>query len=153
MGILIGGLLAGILDIAAACVMWGLRTGASPRRVMQGVAAGLLGRDAFTGGWPTALLGLGFHFLIAFTAAAAYYSVSRTFEWPNRHPIPAGLLWGLAVFLVMYFLVLPQTKVHPTYTLPALAPQLLIHMICVGLPISLSVKRYADGRRDRDPAD
>jgi len=151
-GILIGGLLAGILDLTAACVMWGFRTGVPPRRVMQGIAAGLLGREAFDGGWSTALLGLGFHFLIAFTAAAAYHAVSRTFEWPNRHPIPAGLLWGFAVFLVMYFLVLPQTKVHPTYTITALLPLAVIHMLFVGLPISLAAKRYAGGRRDPDPA-
>lgn len=152
MGILIGGLLAGILDITAACVMWGIRTGAPPRRVFQGVAAGLLGRAAFDGGWPAALLGLTFHFLIAFTAAAAYYAVSRTFEFPNRNPVVAGLLWGIAVFGVMYFLVLPYTKVHPTYTVKALAPLVVIHMLFVGLPISLSVKRYADRRRDPNPA-
>jgi uncharacterized membrane protein YagU involved in acid resistance len=142
-GILIGGLLAGVLDIIAACVYWVLRTGAPPKRVLQGIAAAALGRSAFEGGWPTALLGLGCHFLIAFTAAAVYYSVSKTFEFPNRHPVIAGLLWGIAVYLFMYFLVLPRTKMTPTYTPRAMIPMVLIHMFFVGLPIALAVKRYS----------
>jgi hypothetical protein len=153
MGILMGGLLAGVLDIIAAFALAYLRSGAMPKRVLQGIAAALLGKPAFDGGWPTALLGLGCHFLIAFAAAAAYAVVSRTFDWPNRHPVPAGLLWGIAVFLVMFFLVLPMTKSHPTYTVRALAPLVVIHMLFVGLPISLSAARYAGGRRDHHPAD
>ena len=51
-----GGAAVGVLDGLDAIVFWGLR-GASPIRVFQGVAAGLLGRDSFAGGVPTFLLG------------------------------------------------------------------------------------------------
>lgn len=68
---LLGGLVAGTLDIADALLFNGAR-GVAPHRAMQAIASGLLGRDAFTGGAWTAGLGLGLHFVIAITAAAVY---------------------------------------------------------------------------------
>ena len=62
------GSLCGVLDITAAFVTWALK-GIMPARILQGIAAGLLGLKSFDGGMPTAALGLAFHFLIAFTAA------------------------------------------------------------------------------------
>ena len=55
--ILVGGLLAGVLDIAAALTR-GMLRGGSPVRVLQAIASGVMGRPAFEGGWQTALLGL-----------------------------------------------------------------------------------------------
>jgi hypothetical protein len=55
--ILIGGLIAGTLDILAAFIQSGLR-GVTPMRVLQAIASGLLGADSFQGGFATAALGL-----------------------------------------------------------------------------------------------
>src|SRR6266581_9546475 len=68
--ILIGGLIAGALDITYACVFFGIRNHVSPIRIFQSVARGALGQTAFQGGLKTAALGLFFHFLIALIAAA-----------------------------------------------------------------------------------
>ena len=75
--ILIGGLIAGALDITCAFIFSYIRSGRSPAFVLQSVASGVLGRDAYQGGTKTAALGLGFHFVIALTAAAVYVLASR----------------------------------------------------------------------------
>ena len=74
--IVAAGLLCGAMDITAAFITW-VPKGVSPRRLLQGIASGLLGPAAFRGGLPTTALGLTLHFLIAFTAAAVFYAASR----------------------------------------------------------------------------
>src|SRR5258708_33505129 len=71
--ILLGGLIAGILDISYACIFSYIRRRTSPVVILQSVASGALGRSAFEGGAKTAALGLFFHFLIATTAAAGFF--------------------------------------------------------------------------------
>ena len=83
--ILRAGLLCGILDITAAFVTWAIK-GVKPVRILQGIASGLLGAKSFQGGWGTAALGGMFHFLIAFTAAAVFYAVSRKLTILTRRP-------------------------------------------------------------------
>ena len=95
-GILAGGLVAGILDITDALVFHGLR-GVSPVRILQAIASGLLGRDAFAGGAATAALGLSLHFVIAFGAAAVYGVASRRLSVLVERPWLAGPIFGLAV--------------------------------------------------------
>ena len=62
-----------------------------------------------------------------------------------RHAVVCGLLYGVAVYLFMYLIVLPLTF-HRSFVqqFSAVATGLVIHMLCVGLPISLSVRRYAE---------
>ncbi len=60
------GLLAGTLDISAACIHAYLLRGTTPVQVLRYVASGVWGTDAFQGGTGIALQGLLFHFIIAF---------------------------------------------------------------------------------------
>ncbi len=143
--ILLGGLLAGIGDITQAMVVFGLR-GASPERVLQSVALGLLGRSAFDGGWKTALAGLGLHFLIAIIWATVYYAASRVVRIMMTQPVLSGLLYGEIVFLFMYLVVLPLSQVHrdphaSLFTVPLILTGWIGHPLLVGLPIALAVRR------------
>jgi hypothetical protein len=141
--ILAGGLACGVLDITAAFILWGLR-GASPMRILQGIATGLLGRSSFQGGWGTAALGLGIHFLIAFTAAAVFYLASRQLHVLTDRPFVFGPLFGVAVYLVMYWVVIPLSQQRPapfSWTSNIIA--VLIHIVCVGTPIALAVRHYS----------
>ena len=134
------GLIAGTLDITSAFVNSGIQGGRSPIWVLQSVASGLLGRDSFAGGFATASLGLAVHFLIAFTAATVFYTASRRIAVLVNRPVVSGLLYGITVWLFMYLVVLPLTF-HRSFLRPvsAVAIGLMIHMLCVGLPISLVV--------------
>ena len=87
-----GGLVAGTLDITAACVYSWLRANVKPVRVFQSVASGLLGPPAYTGGTKTAVLGLALHFLIATTATAVFYFASRRLRFMIERPVTWGLV-------------------------------------------------------------
>ena len=142
--IVTGGGLAGLLDIAyAVLVAW--FGGGQPTRVLQAIASGVLGRDAYAGGALTAALGLMLHFVIACGAAATFLVTSRGWPWLLRRPLVAGPIFGLCVWVVMYQVVLPLTFGRP-WTMPAplaLAGQLAIHAFGVGLPIALVANRSA----------
>ena len=141
--ILWGGLIAGTLDITAACIQNTLR-GGSPMRVLRYVAGGLLGPNAFNGGLGTAALGLALHYLIATGATAVYFAASRKLDFLVQRPLVCGPLYGLAVYGFMNLVVLPLSALPKiTYTPAGVIPQLFIHMLCIGLPIALIVRRYS----------
>ena len=145
-----GGLTAGILDITAAFIN-SARSGRSPMWVLQSVASGLLGADSYTGGLRAAALGAALHFLIAFVACTVFYLASRKLNILVRHAIVCGLLYGVAVYLFMYLVVLPLTF-HRSFfrQLSAVVTGLIIHMLCVGLPISLIVSRLSTTTAPRE---
>jgi len=136
--VLIGGCLAAALDILDPIVFYGAR-GVPAIRILQSVAAGLLGRAAYTGGLRTALLGLALHLFIAFTWAAVFVLAARSLAFLTRHAIVSGLLCGAVIYLVMNFVVLPHTLAAPRsqptgiFLINGVAAILLL----VGLPISL----------------
>ena len=138
------GLIAGILDITSAFVIWGLR-GTGPIRGLQGIARGLLGQESFEGGLATAALGLLIHFLIAFVAASVFYAASHRFSFLINHAITAGLLYGIAVYGLMYWVVMPLASFTVRHSISANIIPALIHMFLVGLPIALVVRWYSRG--------
>lgn len=146
--ILIGGLIAGVLDISYAFVFSYLRSGRTPTFVLQSVASGALGRNAYQGGMKTAALGLGFHFLIATIAAAVYVVASRILPFLVSHWIASGFVYGICVYAVMNCIVLRVSAIHATtwpwaYPKSVLIGGLLIHVFGIGLPIALAARKYS----------
>jgi uncharacterized membrane protein YagU involved in acid resistance len=146
--IFVGGLIAGVLDITYACVFSYIRRGFMPSRVLQSVASGALGQSAYQGGYKIAALGLVFHFLFALIFAAFYFFASRGLRFMVTHPVICGLLYGLGIYLVMYGLVLRFSALHSTtypwaYPRVVLICNVLIHMLGIGLPIALAVRKYS----------
>jgi len=80
-----GGLTAGVLDSVDAVIAFGLK-GMNPIQVLQYIASGALGSEAFKGGLATAALGAALHFFIAFVVAAVYYTASRKLTALYREP-------------------------------------------------------------------
>lgn len=138
-----GGLLAGLFDITQAFVGFGL-LGAKPFRILQHIAGGVLGTHSSEMGWTSALLGLVLHFTIAFTAATVYYLASRVMRVLIEHAVLCGLLYGELVFLFMYFVVLPLSALGPArFNIATYITGPIGHTFLVGLPIALSVRRFA----------
>jgi hypothetical protein len=135
-------LVAGVLDITSAFVIWGLR-GIGPIRGLQGIATGLLGRDSFNRGLTSAALGLAVHFLIVFVAASLFYAASRKLRLLTDHAVASGLAYGVAVYLFMTCVVLPLASIKPRHTVPEVTRSVIIVMLLVGLPIALIVRRYS----------
>lgn len=142
--ILVGGLIAGALDIAYA-ILFAASRGVPPTRLLQVVASGLLGASSYEGGTATAALGLLLHFLMTLLIAAIFYAVSRRLQFLTRHAVVAGVLYGIIVFAVMNLVVLPLSAFpHPVTFRPlATTTDLLSHMFFVGVPIALAVRKYA----------
>ncbi|MGE5859094.1 MAG: hypothetical protein ACM34J_00975 [Ignavibacteria bacterium] len=65
-------LLAGSLDISAAFINSLVRAGTGPVKVLQYIASGLLGPEAFSGGWMTAFFGLASHYFITFVWTSCF---------------------------------------------------------------------------------
>ena len=142
--ILWGGLIAGTLDICAAFLTAWLRAGVSPIGVLQFVASGALGPAAFRGGVKTALIGLALHFLIATIWTVIFYLASRRWLFLIERPIQFGLLYGIAVYLIMTFVVVPLSLVtQRPATISGRTIGILTIMFCVGLPIALIVRRFS----------
>lgn len=136
-------LVAGILDISSAFIL-AYPKGVSPIAVLQGVAAGLIGREsAMEGEWATAALGLAIHFFIALVVTTVFYLASRKLVFLTRHPVISGLLYGVAVYGVMYWIVMPLAYpvVHPSLSRDLTA--ICVHMLLIGLPIALIVRRFS----------
>ena len=133
------GLISGVLDIAYVFVYFHQ---VAPLGILRGIAAGLLGPDAHQGGVGTAALGLALHFLIAMGAAAAFYTASRKLTVLVRRPWVSGPLYGVSVWLFMNLIVLPLSATPPkSFPAPTWIPILVAHVVCVGLPIALTVRR------------
>lgn len=140
--IVYGGLAIGILDFLDASIFFMLYTGAAFPRVWQGVAAGLLGRDAaVAGGWNTAALGIFLHFVIAFIIAAVYYAGTLVLPFLLRRPVVCGLAYGVVCNFVMQWVVIPLSAAGgPTpapFRLPVFLNSVIGHALLVGLPVAL----------------
>ena len=136
------GLIAGSLDITSAFALAATK-GVTAGRVLQFVASGLLGPQSFEGGLATAALGLVLHFVIAFGAAAVFYAASRKLSLLTQHAAASGIAFGVAVYASMNLIVLPLSAAKARYSTSGIVTQLIIHMLLVGLPISLIVCRLS----------
>jgi len=145
-------LIVGTLDITYAILFSYFRSGTSPERLLQSVAAGWFGRDAaFAGGAGTAAAGLGFHFFIAFTITAIFFAAASQARWLVRQPVVTGSLYGIGVYLVMNYVVIPLSRigVRPRPAMAVLVSGLLVHMFVIGTPIALGGRRALTRRGSR----
>jgi hypothetical protein len=136
-------LVAGTLVILSAFV-WSALAGGNLANILPTVASGPLG-DSIPDGAAGQLLGLLVHFAIMAVMATAYVLVAGRVPALNRYWPIAGLLYGLALWVVMYWIVMPLR--WDSYTTPheaaAIARQLISHCLLVGLPIAWITARAA----------
>lgn len=144
--VLLAGCAAATIDIVFAFVFFGIRIGATPLRVLQSVATGLFGRAAFDGGIATAAAGLVAHYFILVVAAWIYYLASVRLPLLNRRAVACGLLFGVAVYVTMTFVIVPLSAapVRPFVPNVNALGQFLIHPV-LGVAIAWIVR--ADSAR------
>jgi hypothetical protein len=135
-------LLVGTLDISDAFIFYGLR-GVPPLRILQGIAGGIYGRPALGMGHRSALIGLICHFFIAFCAASAFLLAARKLPLAH-HPWLYGTLFGVALYCVMNYIVLPLSKIglRPTPPLVPLVNGVAALVFCIGIPLAFIARRY-----------
>lgn len=142
--ILGAGFAAATLDIVNAIVFWRIRSGTSATTILQSVAAGLMGKDAFAGGAASAGLGLFLHFFIMFAMAAVYWLAARRWPWMLARPVAAGVAYGLATWAAMNYVVVPLSRASAPPFIPAwFVDGVLAHVLLVGLLFAFAARRSA----------
>ena len=101
-------LLTGTLDALAAML---ISYNIPPAVIFRFIASGWFGRQALSGGTSRVLWGLIFHYLIAaFFTVTLFWLYPRTINiLKNKYLI--GIIYGLAIWVVMNYIVLPVTNI------------------------------------------
>src|ERR1035441_8245875 len=134
--------IAGTLDILDALIFYGLR-GTPPVLLLQVIASGLLGPSALQRGLPAALLGLAIHYCITSAWATLFLVASIRFRALRRHPVISGSIYGLLIYAVMNYIVLPHSRevAPPSFWVSISGNAVAARVFCMGLPIALIGRR------------
>jgi len=141
-----GGLLAGALDIAYAGIFWAVRADVPFSRILQSVAAGLLGPASFDGGTPTAALGLALHLSIATIMSLTYFAASLAIPALRARPWLFGGSYGAVLYAVMRWVVVPLSAASPGGgDARWVSLTLIVHIVLIGMTIALFARRGGRG--------
>jgi uncharacterized membrane protein YagU involved in acid resistance len=138
--ILLGGIIAASIDIGCASLI----TGKSPVFIMQAIAGGVLGRATFGDGAGSAILGVVLQELMGILIATIYVVLSKTVAGLPRRWILSGLTYGVVIFFVMNYVVVPLSalKSKPHFTAVKFAENMAA-MLLFGLIIAFFARRLA----------
>lgn len=148
-GIICGGLLAGTVDIGAASLINWL----SPFVILQAVASGLLGRESYHGGVSTAVLGYALQCAMSVLIAACFAIGTRLVPALRARWLEAGLGFGVVVFAVMEYVVVPLSAVGhvPHFTTLSFCENLAA-MLLFGVIVAYFLRDGTAGAKANDSA-
>jgi uncharacterized membrane protein YagU involved in acid resistance len=135
---------AGTIDIGAAAII----TQLSPIFIMKIVAGGLLGRSAFDGDASVAALGMLLQWLMSIIIAAIFVIAARSLPGLLRHWIASGLAYGVVVYFVMNYAVVPLSAIgkgFPPFDLYKFSANMTA-MLVFGLIVAYFAQRFMDRR-------
>lgn len=139
---------AGALDAVFAVIIYVVIAGRyNLETVLQYIATGLLGHDAFRSGVAgigTAALGVATHFALAAGFATAFALTVGRLLHTNVQAVIVGVMYGAAVWILMDAAVLPAFDVaHEPFGGGYWWPFLADHALFVGVPIALLTSKAA----------
>ena len=141
------GAAAATLDLIYACTLYWFYRGVPPQGVLHTIASGVYGQASYTGGATTAAVGFVAHYFILIVATWWYFLASSRLKTLRRHPVGFGLLYGVAIYCTMNFVVVPLSNApfaNKAFTLAVTFPRasdFCMHLV-FGLIIALSVRAY-----------
>lgn len=138
-----GGLISGTLDLTYIITFYEFR-GLGFQTIPHAIASGLLGMKSFSGGWPAAILGIFLEYVITFVATLVYYIASRRLTFLTGRAALWGVLYGVAIYFFMHYLVVPLSAAPKFSHAPVtLISDFIAHMVIIGPPMALAVKKYS----------
>ncbi|HET7395111.1 MAG TPA: hypothetical protein VFK12_01590 [Gammaproteobacteria bacterium] len=149
--ILSGGCVAGTLDVGMAALIYQL----NPVIILHAIASGVLGKPAFQGGTGVAVLGLALQWVMSWLIAAIYVFAAQRIGWLNRWWVAAGVSYGIAVFVVMNYIVRPLSAAWPPTDFHFHAERFfenLAAMLVFGLIISYFARIFSNLAPSRESA-
>jgi len=132
-----GGLLIAVADAFFAIALWFEWNTKGLTQVFQSIAVGVLGKASYEGGTATALLGAGLHVAMATAFVVICIALSFRFRLLVEKPVMSGLLYGVGLYLVMNFVVLPLSRVgaspsfnHPDWIAMSVVAHMVFGVVC-----------------------
>lgn len=145
--ILTAWLVAGTLDITAASLYYPLIYRFKLILLYQNIASGVFGAKAFSGGPGMAALGLLFHYFIALSWTVFFFIIYPKIKIMRKNRYLTAVGYGIFVWLVMNLAVVPLSRVQRgPFTVRHIIVSAAFLMICIGLPLSLTIGKYYSRR-------
>jgi uncharacterized membrane protein YagU involved in acid resistance len=135
------GLVAGTVDIAAASLI----NTANPLVILLAIASGLLGKAAFHSGSGVMLLGLVLQWVMSIIIAGVFMLAAARIPALARRWVLNGALYGVVVFIVMNFVVVPLSvaPIKPGWALSAMSvAKNLVAMLVFGWIVAYAANRF-----------
>lgn len=139
--ILITGIIAGTLDILAAIF---ILAGGNAVGTFKFIARGAFGEAALQGGNEMVAWGAFFHYLIAMSWTAAYFLLYPKLSFLKWNKWLNAAAYGAIVWTVMNLVVVPLSQItnRRGFELMGVLKNMLILMVCIGLPVSLMADKF-----------
>jgi len=109
--VFLGGLVIALADMAFAITVWFSWTAAGFVRVFQSIAVGVLGKASYDSGVGSALLGAALHLFMATAFVAVFTWLAQRNRALLRRPFVVGPAYGVLLYVVMNFVVMPLSRV------------------------------------------
>jgi hypothetical protein len=137
------GLLVGTLDILSAIVNFKIATGKDPVLIFQYIASAVFGKEAYSGGLLMPVLGLIFHFIIAYIFTIIFFIIYPKLKLYKYSAILTGIAYGIIIWLAMNCIVVPLSKIGKfSFKLSNVLLQASILVVMIGIPLSFICKHY-----------
>ena len=149
------GALVALLDGLYVVVVFDwIRHSTTAARIFAGIARALIGQAASSGGAAVVLLGVSIHCMVAlgwstvFAVAYSRIGALRRLTSSAWRAAAVGVVYGIFVWAAMRYLVLPLTHaVRAPLLTRGTGLVLLAHLLVVGPPIALVIRRSGMGER------
>jgi hypothetical protein len=142
--VLLTGLFVGTTDLVAAYVSQWIKTGKFADKMLNYIAGGGIGlENSMNGGNWVQLMGLFFHYFIAFSFTLFFFLIfpRLKFLWYNKYLV--GMLYGPFVGLTMGQLILKLTPLPSgPFSLSNSIVGWLILGVVLGIPIAYNAYKY-----------
>jgi len=141
--VLLTGLFVGTTDLLSAYISLTIQSG-FPKKMFYFIAAGALGtKTALEGGNWVALLGLFFHYFIAFSFTLFFFWIFPKVKFLAFNKYLIGMLYGIFVNVVMGVVILPMSRL-PTgpFNLADSVLGWIILGVVLGIPIAYNTYKY-----------
>jgi len=133
--ILAGGFMAATFDYFAAMLIYG----GTASGVAHAIARGWYGDAVKTMPPIVDPIGIASHYMILLIAATIFVLTSLRFPVLRRQALITGPLFGVCIYIVMHFVIVPLSAVHKITNPHGIqfVEEFLGHMFVIGLPIAL----------------
>ena len=144
LSIMVAGIAAGSVDVMAAAMI----NHVGPGIVLQAIASGLWGKASFTGGSTTMVAGLILQWAMSMIIAAVFLIAVKRLSWLVRQPLVAGMVYGVGVYLVMTYVVVPLSRARskPDVSIGHIAAD-LVAMMVFGVIVAMTPSAIAAVRQ------